>query len=55
MPADKLMTSLSTALKDRASGILLSGIGEDGIAGDWSDSKPPAATHCAGPEYLPVQ
>jgi chemotaxis response regulator CheB len=27
------MTSLSTILKERASGILLSGIGEDGIAG----------------------
>jgi two-component system chemotaxis response regulator CheB len=31
--ADEMMTSLSTALKDRASGILLSGIGNDGIAG----------------------
>ena len=27
------MTSLSTTLKEKASGILLSGIGEDGIAG----------------------
>jgi two-component system chemotaxis response regulator CheB len=31
--ADKLMTSLSAALKERASGILLSGLGEDGIEG----------------------
>jgi two-component system chemotaxis response regulator CheB len=31
--ADELMTSLSTTLKEKASGILLSGIGEDGIAG----------------------
>jgi two-component system chemotaxis response regulator CheB len=31
--ADELMTSLSTALKERASGILLSGIGDDGIEG----------------------
>jgi two-component system chemotaxis response regulator CheB len=31
--SDELMTSLSTILKERASGILLSGIGEDGIAG----------------------
>jgi two-component system chemotaxis response regulator CheB len=31
--ADELMTSLSTVLKDRASGILLSGIGDDGVAG----------------------
>lgn len=31
--ADELMTSLATALKDRASGILLSGLGEDGIVG----------------------
>jgi two-component system chemotaxis response regulator CheB len=31
--ADELMTSISTALKDRASGILLSGIGDDGIVG----------------------
>lgn len=30
---DTLMVSLSDTLKDRASGILLSGIGEDGIAG----------------------
>ena len=30
---DKLMTSLSTVLKERASGILLSGIGEDGVMG----------------------
>ena len=30
---DTLMASLSDTLKDRASGILLSGIGEDGIAG----------------------
>jgi two-component system chemotaxis response regulator CheB len=30
---DTLMASLSDALKDRASGILLSGIGEDGVAG----------------------
>jgi two-component system chemotaxis response regulator CheB len=30
---DELMTSLSTTLKDRASGILLSGIGEDGVKG----------------------
>lgn len=30
---DSLMTSLSAALNERASGILLSGIGEDGIAG----------------------
>jgi two-component system chemotaxis response regulator CheB len=30
---DELMTSLSTALKERASGILLSGIGEDGVMG----------------------
>ena len=30
---DELMTSLSTALKERASGILLSGIGEDGVTG----------------------
>ena len=31
--ADELMTSLSTVLKDRAAGILLSGIGDDGVAG----------------------
>ncbi|BBO72486.1 chemotaxis response regulator protein-glutamate methylesterase [Desulfosarcina alkanivorans] len=31
--SDELMTSLSTTLKERASGILLSGIGDDGIAG----------------------
>jgi two-component system chemotaxis response regulator CheB len=31
--ADELMTSLSSVLKERASGILLSGIGEDGIMG----------------------
>ena len=30
---DELMTSLSTALRERASGILLSGIGEDGVMG----------------------
>lgn len=30
---DDLMTSLATVLKDRASGILLSGIGEDGVMG----------------------
>jgi two-component system chemotaxis response regulator CheB len=30
---DTLMTSLSDTLKARASGILLSGIGEDGMAG----------------------
>jgi two-component system chemotaxis response regulator CheB len=30
---DELMTSLSTTLKERASGILLSGIGEDGVKG----------------------
>jgi len=30
---DTLMTSLSDTLKERASGILLSGIGEDGVAG----------------------
>jgi two-component system chemotaxis response regulator CheB len=30
---DELMTALSTALKERASGILLSGIGEDGVMG----------------------
>jgi two-component system chemotaxis response regulator CheB len=33
LAADDLMTSLSTALKERASGILLSGIGEDGLMG----------------------
>jgi two-component system chemotaxis response regulator CheB len=31
--ADQMMTSLAATLKDRAAGILLSGIGEDGIAG----------------------
>lgn len=31
--ADELMTSLSTVLKERVSGVLLSGIGDDGIAG----------------------
>jgi two-component system, chemotaxis family, protein-glutamate methylesterase/glutaminase len=31
--ADELMTSLATTLKDRASAVLLSGIGEDGIEG----------------------
>jgi two-component system, chemotaxis family, protein-glutamate methylesterase/glutaminase len=31
--ADQLMTSLAANLKDRAAGILLSGIGQDGIAG----------------------
>ncbi len=31
--SDTLMASLSDALKDRAAGILLSGIGEDGLAG----------------------
>lgn len=30
---DELMVSLSTALKERATGILLSGIGEDGVSG----------------------
>ncbi|HSO18468.1 MAG TPA: response regulator, partial [Desulfosarcina sp.] len=30
---DKLMTALSGALQERASGILLSGIGDDGVAG----------------------
>lgn len=31
--SDRLMTSLSDSLKDRASAILLSGIGDDGVAG----------------------